>query len=262
MRLTAWGKCKQQGAAAAALDDLWIESLDPHASAASRRPLRVAMLTLLQAKGVGSTHVGEGAMPAVHLEGMDQRGSCLPGGETSLDEGPHASGSSGSDPPAVSAAVDELLSSTPSSMLWGEGEGTRIKAEVRAFLNGLSHLLLEDEELDSEVRQGVDGFFEQLPSMSWEREGSAGEPRGAVEEMVSPYSTTTVVGRQLMLPAVLLPVLLHTVNGWRGAAEVCPLCWKGRRTYRHALLWLTRKECLKTKSAMRRETNSCRLCNY
>eukprot|EP00854_Cymbomonas_tetramitiformis_P013798 gene13798-16309_t len=201
---------------------------------------------------------------------MDQRGSCLPGGETSLDEGPHASGSSGSDPPAVSAAVDELLSSTPSSMLWGEGEGTRIKAEVRAFLNGLSHLLLEDEELDSEVRQGVDGFFEQLPSMSWEREGSAGEPRGAVEEMVrclpplargcpslgtgtqeavdanlsqslldndgGGEAANAAVTGPVAPQAVLLPVLLHTVNGWRGAAEAAPAtAWPRPRG--HPLGW-------------------------
>ncbi|KAK3252016.1 hypothetical protein CYMTET_38675 [Cymbomonas tetramitiformis] len=221
--LAAWGRCKQQGAAAAALDDLWIESLDPSRLRGLKAPggvainglpdpgseffricawrqwtavggswsarvrdssqLRAAMLTLLQAKGVGSTHVGEGAMPAVAGEGMDHRGSYLPGGETSLNEGARAFGSSGSDPPTVGAAVDDLLSSTPSSMLGGEGEGTRIKAEVRAFLNGLSHLLLEDEELGSEVRQGVDGFFEQLPSMSWGRGDSAGEARGAVEEM-------------------------------------------------------------------------------
>eukprot|EP00854_Cymbomonas_tetramitiformis_P010053 gene10053-11895_t len=169
--LAAWGKCKQQGAAVAALDDLWIESLDPSRLRGLKAPggvainglpdpgseffrisawrhwtavggswfarvrdssqLRAAMLTLVQAKGVGSTHVGEGAMPAVAGEGMDRRGSYLPGAETSLNEGARASGSPGSDPPTVSAAVDELLSSTPSSMLGGEGEGTRIKAEVQ-----------------------------------------------------------------------------------------------------------------------------------
>eukprot|EP00854_Cymbomonas_tetramitiformis_P003842 gene3842-4798_t len=265
--LDAWGRCKQQGAAAAAIDDLWISSLDPSRLRILKAPdgvvisglpepgseffrisawrqwmavggswsarvrdspeLRAEMLTVLQTRGAGTVSAEQRAAPAMAGEVRGQ-------------------GNSQPEPPAVSAAVEDLLASAPPAALGGEDEGARIKDEVRLFLNKLSHLLLEDEELDAEVRQGVDGFTEQLPSTIWGREDASVAARSAVEDMarcIPPIAqecpslgTGTQEAVETFFAGLSQSLLAGGDGGEASAAEVCPLCWKSKGTYRHAIM--------------------------
>ncbi|KAK3272957.1 hypothetical protein CYMTET_18785 [Cymbomonas tetramitiformis] len=321
--LDAWGRCKQQGAAAAAIDDLWISSLDPSRLRILKAPdgvvisglpepgseffrisawrqwmavggswsarvrdspeLRAEMLTVLQTRGAGTVSAEQRAAPAMAGEVRGQ-------------------GNSQPEPPAVSAAVEDLLASAPPAALGGEDEGARIKDEVRLFLNKLSHLLLEDEELDAEVRQGVDGFTEQLPSTIWGREDASVAARSAVEDMarcippIAQECPSLGTGTQEAVETFFAGLSQSLLAGGDGgevavadcadgapslaqgppssedhlgcraeagcppvggardtlegatppppspcraqasAAEVCPLCWKSKGTYRHAIM--------------------------